>query len=1250
MSNEDQVDEEQHSVQLFPVVENPTARYVPGSPPLFGRTLRVALAMRGGVSLAVWIGGAVGELDLLRRIRWTADGDCFFLWRSDELPGVDEQVIKRARVYAEALRAKGYDCAEFDVLAGASAGGLNSILYSVAQRVGARLDGVLNVWITAGAFWKLMRNPGLLGHDSPLNGDGFFAPGVLEALKVLYSDRKAQVATHRASHLVVDLSATVIDTEDARDRSSSQGRAQFHFVGADHSDPAQETRATAKELGRAIPDGAGDGPGEVAEVPLAAEISLARLAYSARTTSSLPGGFEPALIYSSFSPTADNTNKRIDMSYAFHVHRQGFDAPYRVVDGGLTDNIPIDRAFRAIRSMASEVYSDRVIMYLDPDPPVRTQVRTPHDYSGDAASQILEGAVPTRTDPSSRLLKVVSRALGIRVGKESAEDKAGEIDAYRRNLLLASGRGRSITPLSLAARADAAYDRTLALQEYAQYRIASDSNLLLRVLQDPAVWQLGTDLPTRDSFAALVPSDLADLDAEMWLAYAASSRTPLELDNAIFAGPIAIADSCLSLLAWVRALEDAYFTIAGSTQFIDRLAPPEPTLATVRTVLYNALDEATRERDLVVRDVCRGVLQYNTRVEPFDPAEIAARATGLMLVDPSARMLALRDQLNTMAEALRGLTNAADAPLAGTLWAGLPASDGATAMDVAALCAAAGIPESIADVRFWEITAAAPVPDVTKFPVLRADDFRLTLASILALGRPEDVDATEVGRLVGEHPLTANAKLNGTAIGAFAGFLSADWRRNDWLWGRLDAASGILGFLASVTTPAGVGLRKFESTVPPERAVADTQDAILKEASLVQISQSTSRLPGHVRSKFAPFAPLPGADAMPDDLRHKLVIGADALTYLNPGYRVGVASRVIHLVFGSFGRPASGAWTLLVTAILRPISTFLPAVVDPPRLLLVGSLLTALWTVSSVEGTHTTQLVASFRPPDHAINVVKDWGWWALPILAALVLGLGIWSALVTHRRWANIRRQLTDASVQASVKRYYQRATVTGIVLLAVSVVLMFLTLWANQHGWITWASTIAGMIAGVALVLIAMLRFGAVTAKSGYPVRDSVILFWACLVFVVFVTYPGVFAAGAITMAQWLHTMRILGTDDGYINVQHLPVVVGFFALVLALVMHWGWIAGRLPAPSTASRGVQGTMIVVSWVQWAVEAIVAGVVGYFACAGMLLVTQLPDSHPVRAVCVLVALCFSGTAQYALSQIPTWYQPSDSTKRPKVT
>ena len=64
------------------------------------RELRLALAMRGGVSLAVWIGGAVSEIDLARRAaREGAEGHDFW----PQLLGVSD-----------------YERVVVDVLAGAS--------------------------------------------------------------------------------------------------------------------------------------------------------------------------------------------------------------------------------------------------------------------------------------------------------------------------------------------------------------------------------------------------------------------------------------------------------------------------------------------------------------------------------------------------------------------------------------------------------------------------------------------------------------------------------------------------------------------------------------------------------------------------------------------------------------------------------------------------------------------------------------------------------------------------------------------------------------------------------------------------------------------------------------------------------------------------------------------------------------------------------------------------------------------------
>ena len=72
--------------------------------------------MRGGVSLAVWIGGACCEIDALR-VMPTDPGPANF-WRP------------------LAARAPATSGVVVDVLAGASAGGLNGVLYAASQVYG----------------------------------------------------------------------------------------------------------------------------------------------------------------------------------------------------------------------------------------------------------------------------------------------------------------------------------------------------------------------------------------------------------------------------------------------------------------------------------------------------------------------------------------------------------------------------------------------------------------------------------------------------------------------------------------------------------------------------------------------------------------------------------------------------------------------------------------------------------------------------------------------------------------------------------------------------------------------------------------------------------------------------------------------------------------------------------------------------------------------------------------------------------
>ena len=87
------------------------------------RQLRFALSMNGGVSLAVWIGGAVAEIDAIRT------GDPF---------------------WSELLTACGYQSnAQVDVMSGASAGGLNAVMMAQAIRTNTSFDEYLSLWRTS---------------------------------------------------------------------------------------------------------------------------------------------------------------------------------------------------------------------------------------------------------------------------------------------------------------------------------------------------------------------------------------------------------------------------------------------------------------------------------------------------------------------------------------------------------------------------------------------------------------------------------------------------------------------------------------------------------------------------------------------------------------------------------------------------------------------------------------------------------------------------------------------------------------------------------------------------------------------------------------------------------------------------------------------------------------------------------------------------------------------------------------------
>src|SRR4051812_44551496 len=141
--------------------------------------LRIALAMRGGVSLAVWIGGATAEI-----------GQLCVAPPSDQSDRSEESVI--AGFWSQLREAAGYGNVIIDVMSGASAGGLNAVIGAASFVYNFPLDSLRDVWLDLGDFDKLLRSAEgdmpANGFPSLMMGDEYFLAQLAERLRTLAGD------------------------------------------------------------------------------------------------------------------------------------------------------------------------------------------------------------------------------------------------------------------------------------------------------------------------------------------------------------------------------------------------------------------------------------------------------------------------------------------------------------------------------------------------------------------------------------------------------------------------------------------------------------------------------------------------------------------------------------------------------------------------------------------------------------------------------------------------------------------------------------------------------------------------------------------------------------------------------------------------------------------------------------------------------------------------------------------------------
>ncbi|HEU0316712.1 MAG TPA: DUF3376 domain-containing protein, partial [Solirubrobacteraceae bacterium] len=278
--------------------------------------VRVALALNGGVSLAVWMGGCGVELDCARRAHLGSEA-------------VADGAPERA-VYAALCRAFGRVFV-VDVMSGASAGGINGALLGAAIAKGRRLDPdfVREKWLDMGDFDQLMQSGANPNPQSLLQGN-LFTEDLRRAFRDLvgptFDSRTTPPPGQRPAPLDVDLDITTTDLtgEPCRfrdhwhqDLEAREYRARFRFRKAEH-------------------------------------FEAERLAAASRASASFPLAFEA---FEVTGPPAKLAN---------------FDSPRWVIDGGLLDNAPIAAALDLIPTRPADRQVRRFVCYLNADPVIPT--------------------------------------------------------------------------------------------------------------------------------------------------------------------------------------------------------------------------------------------------------------------------------------------------------------------------------------------------------------------------------------------------------------------------------------------------------------------------------------------------------------------------------------------------------------------------------------------------------------------------------------------------------------------------------------------------------------------------------------------------------------------------------------------------------------------------------------------------------------------------------------------------------------
>lgn len=705
------------------------------------REIRLALVMNGGISLAVWMGGVTSEIDALRRASFglKADEDSTFdLWQM-LIGGLRTRVI-------------------VDIIAGASAGGINGAVLATAIARGRALPNLRETWIDTADFDShLIDKDPDSDRRSILDGDFFLGqlrktfggavgpsqehiPADAESFDGLPTDldralRKSResLGTALARERALPRAITLVVTGTAL-RGAQVGYADATGQAFQYAD--SRVRFTFRRDVRGTIDDFADEPAD-RDGEDAAPTASDRLARAARATASFPGAFEPVFVNtgSAASPVDEalgDVPEGPDMSKVAELPASRW-----VIDGGVLDNEPFLPVLNELihRPVDSDVR--RVLAYVVPS--LGGQGDPPRGDAVAAAPGMVESALAATNlprelgilDDLARMRELqynaeVNRTMRIRLldallqdpGGPIAESAAAVYDLYRRR------------------RLDGAIWENRVVAATANGRGAAD----LRPLPTPV------DLPD-DHFNAGRP----------WMPPAAPDGAGFE--EIIGADP---ADWCWGVSVAVRFVRAMMGRVRDALQ--EPQSPSDRTelsaaALTLSTCLERVLDLAERFNADVASAIGAAGAFDRTDEDVLSRIDVAFDAAAGK--QPTAEVLGHVVRCAAMA--------AVQAPAA---FPEVPIPGDSAEEKVRKLVRAF----LLADVLEGLTRDAASPPDSPRFTFHR---FGLN-------PRTWYFDGGET---------IPQTKLAGTRFGHFGAFFKQAWRLHDWIWGRLDGASQLVDVL-----------------------------------------------------------------------------------------------------------------------------------------------------------------------------------------------------------------------------------------------------------------------------------------------------------------------------------------------------------------------------------------------------------------------------------------------------------------------